>query len=142
MTEATVETQLDALESQATELDTTPEQKAAEAAEAEQEADQQQGARAAADITVSVLAQLLEMAAPVAAVDKPTQKTAVDKLAPVFEKYGIGLGSSSRWAAEIDAAIFFGVTGFTCWQKIQAAKAEEQEKGGQGGDEREHQPKQ
>jgi hypothetical protein len=137
--EPTPDQQLDALTGAAADLDTTPEKKAAEITES---AEQEQGAQAAANITIGVLAQLIEMAAPVATLDDRTKKTAVEKLTPLFEKYGIGLGGSSRWATEIDAAIFFGVTGFTCWQKIQAEQAAQLEQGANSGDKREHQPSQ
>lgn len=129
MTEATAEQQLDALASQAQEIDTTPEQaeteRAGVEAEIQEAAELAQGAKAAADLTVGIVASLLEAIAPPAALDGPTKGEAVAKLQPLFEKYGIALGGAGRWAVEIDAAIFFGMTGFTAWQKIQAHQAEQ-----------------
>lgn len=147
MTEATAEQQLDALAEQATAVDTTPEQAETERAGVEQEiqeaAELAQGAKAAADLTVGIVASLLEAIAPPAALDGATKNEAVAKLAPLFEKYGVALGGAGRWAVEIDAAIFFGMTGFTAWQKIQAHQAEQvkqQKEAAASGSESEYQP--
>lgn len=130
--------QLDALERQAGELDTTPEQEAQQQ-EAEQEAvSLAEGARAAADMTAGILGALVDVLAPYASVTDSTKKQAADKLAPLFEKYGVALGGAGRWAQEIDAAVFFGMTGFTIWQQSQAEKARQEaaraQEGGQSGD--------
>lgn len=130
--------QLDALERQAETLDTTPEQEAQQQEQAEQAVSLAEGAKAAADMTVGILGALVDVLAPYAAVDNSTKKQAVDKLAPLFEKYGIALGGAGRFAQEIDAAIFFGMTGYTVWQQVEAHKAEQTKEGAPSGEQPEH----
>ena len=141
MTEATADQQLDALDSQAAEMDTTPEQEA-EQKEAQQEAVTiSEGARSAADMMAGIMGALVDVFAPGATVSDSTKKQAADKLQPVFEKYGIALGGVGSWNVEIDAAVFFGMAGFTIYQQIQANNAEQavnDEQGAGSGNERKH----
>lgn len=114
---------LNSLESQAAELETTPEQQA----EAEQAENQQLAeiaeSEAAAGMMTGVIETALKFIYPFVEITNEMREQAQAVLAPLIEKYGVSYGG--RWAAEINALSFFGMTGFGIYQQIQFHKAQE-----------------
>ena len=126
MTEQTTEQLLTGIETEAKELETTPEQQAEQAQAEQQAVTEKQEAEAAAGMLTGVLETVLKLIYPYVDIDNATRDGARGALAPVLEKYGVSMGG--RWATELNAVAFFGMAGFGVYQQIAAHKAEEAKK--------------
>ncbi len=83
-------------------------------------------AEATASVAVGLLESAICMAYPMLEYDDETRLIAVEKLAPVFAKYG---GAMPLWLAaiqpEIKAVLFFAGIGYGSYMQIKAAKLAE-----------------
>lgn len=86
---------------------------------AEEKAEKAQMIAAAA---VGIMETAITFLHPVVEYDDGTRERAIEKLAPVLAKYGLGMPSwIDAWKEEIEAVKFFGLVGFSAYNQIKAA---------------------
>lgn len=114
---------LEQLGQKAADMEKTDDQREAETAQEVAKADE---AQMTADMVAGTLEAVLTMLFPVVDIHDQTRRQCAEVLKPLIEKYGVEIGG--RWAAEMNAIAFFGMTGFGIYNQIQAAKAAEKRK--------------
>ena len=91
--------------------------------EHQERADPREAAQVSALITAQVVETVVTRVWPVLTFTDAERSTFVERLAPVFQKYGGGLPPwLAAWREELELAAFLGLTGFECWQRIEAAR--------------------
>lgn len=81
---------------------------------------------------VGLVATGIEALLPPLKYGQETRTEAAQKLAPLVAKYGASGGFLARWAAEIDAGVFFATLGWKSFQFYKLSKAKEVKPEGAG----------